>query len=157
MVWLYFQFYKKTGFSHNGTIDGFQSQVIYFPEDQVAISYTANGVNTVMNSVVIGLLSIYYNHPYVIPSFKSFNIASEELDKFLGVYSNDQVPVKITITKKDGALYGQATGQPSFPLEAVSASQFKFEQAGIVVDFDFLKKQLTMKQGGGAYIFKKDL
>jgi D-alanyl-D-alanine carboxypeptidase len=150
-------FYNKSGFSHNGSIDGFQSQVIYFPEDKLAISYTANGVNTVMNSIVIGLLSIYYNRPYSIPSFKSINIPSEALDKFLGVYSNDQVPVKITVTKKDGALYAQATGQPSFPLEAISATDFKFEQAGIVVAFDAAKKQLTMKQGGGAYVFKKDL
>jgi D-alanyl-D-alanine carboxypeptidase len=149
-------FYKYIGFGHNGSIDGFQSFVGYFPEGEFAVSFTANGVNTVMNNVLVGFLSLVYNRPYVIPEFKTFNVSPEALDKFLGIYSNEQMPVKITITRKEDVLFAQATGQPAFPLEAASGTVFKFDQAGIVIDFDFMKKQLTMKQGGGAYIFKKE-
>jgi len=149
-------FAEKKGFGHNGGIDGFQSQVLYFPEDQLAIAYTANGVNTSMNSVVIGLLSIYYNRPYVIPAFEEIKFTVADLDKFTGTYSTEQIPLKIVVTRKDAVLYAQATGQPAFPLEAMSTTSFKFEPAGLVLSFDQLKNQLTLKQGGGSYLFTKE-
>jgi D-alanyl-D-alanine carboxypeptidase len=62
-------FYDKNGFGHKGGIDGFQSNVICFPEDSLSLAYCTNGVVFPMNDILIGVLSIYYNKNYKIPAF----------------------------------------------------------------------------------------
>ena len=53
-------------------------------------------------------------------------------------------------------MLAQATGQPSFPLEATAVNVFKFDQAGVVMEFNADKKEMTLKQGGKDYLFKKE-
>jgi tetrahydromethanopterin S-methyltransferase subunit C len=106
---------------------------------------------------MIGILSIVFNQPgYSIPDFKTFTVSAASLDQYVGTYSSKQLPLKITITKSSTVLIAQATGQSAFPLEAIAAGQFKFEQAGVVIDFDTTKSELTLKQAGGTYLFAKE-
>jgi len=155
-----FPFYERTTYGHNGGIDGFRSQTAYFPKDKVAFAYLANGVNTNLNDVAIGFLSILFNKPYVISTSpftsSTLTLKTEDLDPYLGTYATAQLPVKITITKKDAVLMGQATGQPAFPLEAVKVNEFKFTAAGVVLIFDPAKKEMTLHQGGGTFVMKKE-
>lgn len=151
-----FPFYERKSYGHNGGIDGFQSQAGYFPEDKLAFSYLSNGVNMTLNDVAIGMLSIYYHKPYQVPDFNTVTLKEADLDKFLGIYTTTQLPIKITFTKKGATLLGQATGQAAFPLEAGKENEFKFAPAGIVLVFDPANKQVTLKQGGGVYLFKKE-
>ena len=53
-------------------------------------------------------------------------------------------------------LIAQATGQSSFPLEATEKDKFKFDQAGIKMEFNTEKNEMTLKQGGGNYLFTKE-
>lgn len=64
--------------------------------------------------------------------------------------------MKITITKNNNALIAQATGQSSFPLEATEKDKFKFDQAGIVMEFNPSEKTMLLKQRGGQFLFTKD-
>lgn len=151
-------FGTKTGYGHGGGIDGFASNLIYFPEDKLTVSYCTNGVVYPMNDILIGVGSIYYNKDYSIPDFidrPAINLSSEELDKYLGEYSSTQIPLKISITKDKSALFAQATGQSAFPLEAADKDKFRFEQAGIVIEFNSDKTGFTLKQGGGSFLFTK--
>jgi D-alanyl-D-alanine carboxypeptidase len=149
-------FYTKKGYGHNGGIDGFGSNVAYFPEDSVSLAYCTNGQVYPLNSILIGVLSICFNSDYKIPSFKSFTVKPEELDKYTGIYSSKQIPLKITITRNNSALSAQATGQSAFPLEPVEKDKFSFETAGIQMEFNPLKSEMTLKQGGGVFLFTKD-
>ncbi|HZK94253.1 MAG TPA: D-alanyl-D-alanine carboxypeptidase, partial [Prolixibacteraceae bacterium] len=88
--------------------------------------------------------------------FTSVSMKTEELDKYLGVYSSTQLPLKITITKDNTSLIAQATGQSSFPLEATEKDKFKFDQAGVVIEFNPDKNEMTLKQNGGVFLFTKD-
>jgi hypothetical protein len=87
---------------------------------------------------------------------KSVSIKPLELDKYLGVYANSQINLKITITKQDGSLMAQATGQASFPLEYVEKDTFKFEDGGIEIVFQPDKGEFTLKQQGTTYKFIKE-
>ncbi|TDE10259.1 serine hydrolase domain-containing protein [Dyadobacter psychrotolerans] len=149
-------FGPKTGYGHNGSIDGFVSNLYYFPEDEVAFAICSNGVSYPLNSILLAMLSSYYNFPFVIPTFKSISVKSEELDKYLGVYSGPAIPVKITIAKNENGLTGQATGQGAFPLTPTEPNVFAFEAAGIVIVFDTSKNELTLKQGVGNFVMKKE-
>lgn len=147
-------FYERRAFGHNGGIDGFASTLSYFPEESLAVSYCTNGQVYPMNDILIGVLSIYFNKDYTLPSFIS--LKSEDLDKYLGVYSSKLHPLKITFTKTDSTLVGQATGQSQFPLEATEKNEFEFRQAGIVIHFDSTASEFTLKQAGGSYLFTKE-
>ncbi|WP_316839420.1 hypothetical protein [Pedobacter gandavensis] len=54
-----------------------------------------------------------------------------KLGSYLGIYSNKQIPLKITISKNDTTLIAQATGQVAIPLEARAKDQFLYYKAGI--------------------------
>ena len=149
-------FYDKMSYGHTGGIDGFSSVFGYFPNENCAFAFTSNGSNYENNNISIVLLSSLFNQPFEIPSFEVYELSSEDLDQYLGTYSSDQFPLQITITKADKTLMAQATGQPAFPLEATEKDKFKFDQAGIVLEFNPTEKQMILKQGGGVFKFKKE-
>lgn len=148
-------FYDKAGYGHTGGIDGFTSVFVNF-ENNVSYALVSNGSNFNTNDISIAVLSAVYNKPYGIPDFKTYEVSSADLDKYLGTYSSAQVPLKITITKDNKTLIAQATGQSSFPLQATDKNKFNFSQAGIVMEFNPEEKSLLLKQGGGQYVFKKE-
>jgi D-alanyl-D-alanine carboxypeptidase len=149
-------FYNKKAYGHNGGIDGFASNLAYFPEDSVAVAYCTNGQVYPLNDILIGVLSICFDKEYSIPTFNSLSLKTEDLDQYLGVYSSEQMPLKITITKDNATLVAQATGQSSFPLEATEKDKFRFDQAGVIMEFTTAKNELLMKQRGRSFLFKKD-
>lgn len=150
-------FYDKKGFGHTGGIDGFQSNAFYCPNEKVAVSYTSNGVVMPTNDILIGALSVYFGKEYKLPTFtESLHLESEELDKYLGIYSSPEFPLKITITKEENTLIGQATGQSSFPLEAYEVDKFKFDQAHLKMEFKPSEKKMILKQGGGEFELSKE-
>jgi CubicO group peptidase (beta-lactamase class C family) len=149
-------FDNKTGFGHTGGIDGFRSVFGYFPTGDISFAYTSNGMNFNGNDISIAVLSAAYNIPFEIPEFTTYELTAEDLDKYLGVYSSKQLPLKMTITKVDNRLFGQGTGQPSFPLEAVGKDKFEFKQAGVVLEFNPTDKTMILRQGGGVFNFERE-
>lgn len=148
-------FYDKIGYGHTGGIDGFSSIFSNF-ENSVSYALVSNGTNFNNNDISIAVLSAVYNKPYDIPDFKSYAVTSEDLDNYLGIYSSKEFPLKITITKDGATLIAQATGQSSFPLKATDKEIFKFDQAGIVLEFNPTAKTMILKQGGGQYTLMRE-
>ncbi len=149
-------FYDKTGFGHTGGIDGFSSVFSHFADEDISYAMISNGTNFNNNNISLAVLSAVYNKPFDIPEFKVYQITPDELDQYTGVYSSTQIPLKITITKSSANLVAQATGQSAFPLESTAKDKFKFEQAGIVMEFNPTEKTMILKQGGGQFLFKKE-
>ncbi len=149
-------FSNKKAYGHNGSIDGFVSNLAYFPEDSLAVAYCTNGQVYPVNDILVGVLSICFNKDYSIPTFNTLSLKTEELDSYLGVYSSTQIPIKITITKDGTTLFAQATGQSAFPLDATGKDKFKFDKAGVKMDFNPEKNEFTLKQGKGNFLFTKD-
>jgi D-alanyl-D-alanine carboxypeptidase len=151
-----FPFNNRKAYGHNGGIDGFGSNLAYFPDDSLAISYCTNGMVYGMNDILIGVLSACYNVDYTIPVFRNITLKPEELDKYTGVYSSTQIPLKITVSKNDNVLNAQATGQSAFPLSPFDTDKFSFDQAGIKMEFNPLKNEMTLKQGGATFLFTRE-
>jgi D-alanyl-D-alanine carboxypeptidase len=148
-------FYDKIGFGHTGGIDNFTSMFSYFPDGNISYALTSNGTNYNNNNISIAVLSAIYGKEYDIPEFSSYEVKAEELEQYLGIYSSTTIPIKITITKEDHTLFAQATGQSAFPLEATAKDQFKFDLAGVVIEFKPAEKTLLLKQGGMEFTFIK--
>ena len=149
-------FYNSIGYGHTGGIDGFSSVYSYFPDDKISYALISNGANMNNNDISIVVLSAVYDKPYEIPTFTTFNLISEELDKYLGVYSSKQIALKITITKDGNTLIAQGTGQPALPLEATDKDKFKFDQAGAKFEFNPTDNKMILLQGGGKIEFTKE-
>lgn len=149
-------FYKSIGYGHTGGIDGFSSVYSHFPGDKISYALISNGTNMNNNDISIAVLSAVYDKPYEIPVFTTYNLTSEDLDKYLGVYASKQTPLKITITKDGNSLIAQATGQPAFTLEATEKDKFKFDQAGAKFKFNPAEKTMILFQGGGQIKFTKE-
>jgi D-alanyl-D-alanine carboxypeptidase len=108
-------FQEKAGYMHGGRIDGFICGFRNYADGNVTIGITSNGFNINIVDVPNALLSAVYNEPYDIPVFKTYEVTSEDLDKYLGVYSSPDFPIKVTITKDDCTLFAQGTGPSAFP------------------------------------------
>lgn len=147
-------FGDRTFYTHNGGIEGFTSTLGYYPKEKLGFSILMNFDNYSMNELVVSLLSIYYKMPYEFPKLQSITVSESILKSYEGIYAAANFPLKITIKNVNGTLMGQATGQPSFPLVAVSETEFLFEQAKISIVFT--KDGFEFSQSGRPLTFKKE-
>lgn len=152
-----FPFYERQAYGHSGGIDGFQSMAGYFPASDVAITYLSNGVRMPVNDLMIGVLSIYFGHDYALPDLAaSVELPTAALDRLVGVYTSPDFPLDVTITRVGSTLMAQATGQPEFPLEAVAATRFRFDQAGLELTFHPEREEMTLRQAGRSFLLTRE-
>jgi D-alanyl-D-alanine carboxypeptidase len=154
-------FYDQKSYGHTGGIDGFSSMLAYFPSDSLAVAIVSNGMSYSLNEVMINVLNIvYYENDYAIPTFTSIALNPDKLAAYEGLYSAPGFPLKITIKAVDDKLTAQATGQNSFVLDAKSKTLFKFDSAGITIDFIITDggtiNQFKFKQSGLDLLFTKE-
>ena len=151
-----YPFDSHKGFGHTGGIDAFRSFLVHFIEDEITYAMVSNGSNYVINKINIAVLSAAFDQPFDLPEFSTFEVISADLDPYLGVYTSDQFPLDITISKKNNTLIAQATGQPSFALEAYQKNKFKFDQAGVMMEFNPRERTLLFKQAGREFLLVKE-
>lgn len=148
-------FYDKLGWGHNGNVPPFYADLYKFVKDNITVAVCYNGVNYRTNDILIDILSCCFNRPFNLSDFEPVKVDTSILNKYVGTYSSKNIPLKIKIYTQKNQLYAQATGQPAFPLTAISEKEFIFKQAGINMLFDTDKNTFTLKQGGGVYLFIK--
>lgn len=153
-------FGSRKAYGHNGSIDAFRSSLGYFEDDGMSFSIISNGRSMPQNDIALGLLSIYYGKPYDIPKFETIKLSDEVLSTYEGIYSNQEVGLKITIEKKNGQLVAQATGQGAIILESMAEDEFKFDPAKVHIKFKREGKSnatsFMLSQGGPAIEFSKE-
>ena len=156
----HFTFAGKTFYGHTGGADNYGAWLAYMPDERLALAYTTNAKVFPVKDIVNGVMDIYYNKPFQIPAFESIAVSPEVLDKYVGVYSTPEAPVKFTITRNGATLYAQPPGAGSaVPLETTAQDKFKLDNGtavGIVFEFDAEKNQMTIKRNGGQRVFTKD-
>jgi len=150
-----FPFHDQKGYGHTGGIDGFTSVAAYFPDEKVAVAIMSNGSDFENNEIGICALSAVFGKPFEMPALNVVEVPAEKLKIYTGNYVNDEINMTISITVKGNILNAQATGQPSFPLEAIDETNFQFLPAGVKIRFLVQDKTLILRQGGGEYKFIK--
>jgi D-alanyl-D-alanine carboxypeptidase len=155
-----FAFAGKTFYGHTGGADNYGAWLAYEPDEKIAVAYTTNAKVYPVKDIVSGVIDIYYNKPFQIPALESIAVSPEILDKYVGVYSNSEAPVKFTVTRDGTTLFFQPPGGGSaVPLEATAEDKFKIDNgtaAGIVIEFDAAKNQMTIKRNGGERVLTKE-
>ena len=151
-----FTFAGKTFYGHTGGGDNYGSWLAYQPEEKLAVAYTTNAKVYPVTNIVSGAIDIYYNKPFQIPTFEKIAVSPEILDKYVGVYSSPEIPVKFTITREGSTLFVRPGEQSAAPLEATAQDKFQLGGGRIVFEFDAAKKQMIQKRGGPVRIFTKE-
>lgn len=148
-----FNYYGNIGYGHTGGIDGFQSVLAHFDEGDVTIAMCSNGNNLNQNDILITILDAVYGRDYEIPNFSFISVPKETLQRYVGIYENATLKMRLHITTDGKMLTGQAEGQASFDMEATAENSFVCSKAGIAITFE--NGNLTLHQAGQDFIFKK--
>ena len=96
------------------------------------------------------------------PDAKAIALSEEELKKYEGEYSTKLAPIKMALTVKDAVLNAQVVGQPAFPLTPFSETEFRFQPANVVIEFDTNDQgevqytSFTLKQMGQNIPFERE-
>ena len=145
--------YGRKKISHGGGIDGFNTSLIYFPEDRVSVVALSNlngrGVDEIANKAA----DIFYGKPVVLPSErKEVQAPQATLQGYVGEYQTGEPPHVITVFLKDGVLMAQIQGQPAFQLHPESETKFFLKEVDAEVEFvgnaSGKAKELVLYQGG---------
>ncbi len=151
-----FTYVGRTFYGNTGGGDNYGSWLVYEPQEKLAVAYTTNAKIYPVAKIVSGVIDIYYNQPFQIPSFEGIAVSPEVLEKYVGVYSNPDAPMKFTITRKDATLFGQPGQESPAPLEATAPDKFQLAGGRVVLKFDAAKGQLMLKRGGTERVFTKE-
>ena len=151
-----FTFAGKTFYGNTGGGDNYGSWLAYQPEEKLVVAYTTNAKVHPAKDIVSGAIDIYYGKPFEIPAFETIAVSPDVLDKYVGVYSSPEVPVKFTITRKGATLYIQANAESAAPLEATAQDKFQLFGGRVVFEFDAAKNQMILKRGGLSIVFTKE-
>jgi CubicO group peptidase (beta-lactamase class C family) len=151
-----FTYAGKTFYGNTGGGDNYGSWVAYEPEEKLAVAYASNAKNYPVADIVSGTIEIYYHRPFQIPTFETIAVSPEVLDKYVGIYSSSEAPVKFTITRKDARLFVQPGNESATALESKAPDKFQLGGGRIVFEFDAAKAQMILKRGGAARVFTKE-
>ena len=151
-----FTYNGKVFYGHTGGIDGFGAWIMYLPEQKLTISYATNGKVYPVKDIMDGVAKISMDKPFKVPSFETVEVPTELLDKYVGIYSNPDVPAQFTITRDGNTLYAQPTNQNAAALEPIAQNKFQVQSVGIEVHFDADKKQMTIIRNGRERVFTKE-
>jgi D-alanyl-D-alanine carboxypeptidase len=150
------KFGDKTYYGHTGGAQSFGAWLAYLPEEKVALAYTTNAKLYPVGNIISGVFDIYWNRPFQIPTFATFEVSPEILDRYVGVYSAQGVPITYTFTREGTTLFVQLPGSAPLRLEATAEDKFKIDPPGIFFEFDTAKGQVTWKRGPGMRVFTKE-
>lgn len=143
---------SKNSFGHNGRIEEFYSALWHFPNENISFAYCTNGINYPRTDIIEGVLKICFNEQFTLPFTKDSILKSEDLDKFIGKYSSDQIVVNCT---KDGIKLLLETKGKVFEVEKISDNYFMNAASGYFFEFHPDKGELLIKETDNIYHLKR--
>jgi len=151
-------FYNQVSFGHGGDTAGSHSITAYNKKDDYSISMVINGEEYPHNALAIAILNIIYNEDFEYPKFENINESKAyngKFKKYIGTYTSTDISLDLKVFVNDDQLFAQGKGQSEFPLELVQQDQFRFEKAGIQINFFPEKNQMQLLQNGKTYSFTR--
>ncbi|MEM8528701.1 MAG: serine hydrolase domain-containing protein [Bacteroidota bacterium] len=146
---------EHEGLGHGGDIDAFTATFAYFEDSNLSFALTCNGANYGKYNIANAVLNEVLGKPYELPNFDVVELDSTELDQYLGVYTSDQLPIDLTISKEGDQLFGQGEGQPNFKLAAKGDYVFTNDEIGLTITFMPEEGKMTFEQGGAQFEMTK--
>ncbi|MBO7439449.1 MAG: serine hydrolase, partial [Bacteroidales bacterium] len=136
------------GFGHTGGIHGFAAVMMKINDKTIVFCSNNSFVDHAdLVNTILGIATE--------PKRQYITLPAEQLKKYEGKYTCEQLKMEVEITSTGTQLAAQAMGQPGFPLDAMSETEFEFAAAGVKMVFDLAKHTFTLHQNGGEFEFVK--
>lgn len=138
--------------AHGGDIDGFNSQVLRLPDQDVFVAVLANGERNVLNSEVIAYKAAAIAIDEPLPEYKAITLPPEALEAYAGTY---KLPDNSTrnVRRYGANLSLERSGRPAIVLQAYAPDRFFVEGSLTSMEFqrgaDGSIKGMRMKQATG--------
>jgi CubicO group peptidase (beta-lactamase class C family) len=121
--------------SHEGGIEGFNTQLTYYPESKVTVVVLANVNGTAVGELAGQLAALAFGETVTLSAErKEVEVPVAVLQRYVGVYRlSSQITSTIRLT--DGRLTIQLSGQAALPLFAESERKFFLKIVDVQVEF----------------------
>ncbi|MEH6537230.1 MAG: serine hydrolase domain-containing protein [Psychroserpens sp.] len=140
----------RKGFGHRGTLDGYKSTAIYFPEEKLSLVITSNASKDNINLIYLDVLKLYLDDAPI-------EISEDEIKKYVGTYEEESS--KFTFIQDKNVLVLVIKNEFKEPLIYKGNNRFLFEQMyaeSMSFTFSLDGLQLILEQGDakGTYVKK---
>ena len=119
-----------------GGINGFDSFVLYIPDDQIYVAILQNNVSTKYNSEYLAkkIAAILIEDPY--PERQEINLPSSILLKYAGIYRIDENDVRKIIVEED-RIFSQRNNASKLEILPSSETTFFYKGRFTYITFGF--------------------
>jgi len=148
-----YSMHERESFGHTGSVGGFESMAMYFPNEKLGIAVTSNGDTNKKHEIISDALKFYFND-------RLKEVSVESLKKYAGAYTSvEDEEDNFTFTHEKNELILEIAGEYREALIYKGDHKFLFDQA-YAESFTFIfspdKDELWVKQGNYEGIFKKN-
>lgn len=110
--------------SHGGGIEGFNTQLEYYPEDKLTVVVLANVNGPAAGEIARKLTAVAHGETVILPSErKEITLDSKILSRYVGAYQMTGGPVML-ITLESNQLFSQLGNQQAIPIFPESQTMF---------------------------------
>ncbi len=148
-----------TKIDHGGGIEGFNTEVAYWPDDQLSVIVLVNLNGSAPDEIANQVAATIHGEKVTLPSErKEITLSPEVLRGYIGTYS--MAPgVDLNVTLEGNHLVTQMTGQEKIPIFAQAQTLFFVKVIDAQLEFkkDASGKvtQVTLHQGGHDMVARK--
>lgn len=150
---------EVSAYGHGGSIDGFRTRTAYLMDQNIAITILSNGLNYDMADIAKTVIDAAVKKTVELPLLSDIELSGVQLERFPGLFASTEIPLKITISIKDGKVSLQASGQQAVLLDTDSETEFSLPAFGLSIAFDSLigsqYQTFTLRQSGAEYTFTR--
>jgi CubicO group peptidase (beta-lactamase class C family) len=137
---------------HNGGIEGFNTQLSYYPDDKLTVVVLGNLTGSAPGEIAMKMAALAHGEKVVLAAErKEIAVPANILAQYVGSYELNP-GFDLAMTLENGQLMTQATGQPKFPMFAESETTFFLKVVDAQVEFFKNDKgqvtHLVLHQGG---------
>ena len=112
----------RQGFGHRGTLDGYKTTAIYFPNEKLAITMASNATkNNNINAIYTEVLKIYHKDPVL-------DISADEVSTYAGIYVSPKDKDSLVFISNKNVLVLVIKNEFKEPLIYKGNHRFVFEQ-----------------------------
>lgn len=117
---------------HGGGINGFLTNAIYLPEEDVFVALFSNSNGKSPNDLSVKMAALAIDKPY---TYKDITLDEAVLEEYTGVYENDQGDLRLII-REGNQLFSQRAGSSRLKIKPYEKDRFFFEDSFVFVDFE---------------------
>ncbi len=150
--WMVSPVRERLATHHGGGINGFQTNIVRFIEDDVCIIILSNMTPAPINEITDALAAIVFDEPYEIPKERiALELPESILERYVGKYALAPDFI-LTVTREGNRIFTQATGQQRVEIYPASETEFFLTvveaELYFTVEDDGTVSGLILHQGG---------